>query len=98
MTNYKIGYYFERKALEELRKDGAIITGRSGGSKGIFDIWGIYANKVRFVQIKPVKGMAKNELKRMVELSRQIHMPSLYKEVWYYEKRKGFVKKVTIDG
>lgn len=91
-TNYKRGYAAERRAVEELVREGYFAV-RSAGSKGPFDIIAFGADDVRLIQVKrgSVAGGTLEEARRRL---REIQGP-FRKELWVWVKRKGFVKEVV---
>jgi hypothetical protein len=86
-NNYRRGYYAERKAAEELKKEGYFVV-RAAGSRGPVDLVAL-GKDVRLIQVKRGKALA--EGKR--EIAR-VPCPGL-KEVWIYEGRRGFRKEVV---
>jgi Holliday junction resolvase len=87
-NNYRRGYYAERRAAEELKKEGYFVV-RAAGSRGPVDLVAI-GKDVRLIQVKRGKG-ALAEGKR--EIAR-VPYPGP-KEVWVYEGRRGFRKEVV---
>jgi len=86
-NNYRRGYYAERKAAEELKKEGYFVV-RAAGSRGPVDLVAL-GKDVRLIQVKRGKGA----LEGKKEIAR-VPYPGL-KEVWVYEGRRGFRKEVV---
>jgi hypothetical protein len=88
-NNYRRGYYAERRAVEELKKEGYFVV-RAAGSRGPVDLVAL-GKDVRLIQVKRGKG-AMSEGKK--EIAR-VPCPGGIKEVWVYEGRRGFRKEVV---
>jgi hypothetical protein len=62
--NYEKGRRAEYKVMKQLRKEGFQYVGRTAGSHGIFDVWGIelfdwdspvHKGRIKLVQVKTGK-------------------------------------------
>ena len=86
-NNYRRGYYAERKAAEELKKEGYFVV-RAAGSRGPVDLVAL-GKDVRLIQVKRGKALAegKREIARVPCQG--------IEEVWIYEGRRGFRKEVV---
>jgi len=99
MTNYRRGVKKERELMALWDNAGAIETGRTAGSHGIFDVFGIFPNGVRFAQVKRIKkdGNWTTEYKQTVEEIKQIHKPpNVSYEYWIWEDYNSWIKKEVI--
>ena len=95
-SNYVKGARIERKALDQLEKDGYLVV-RSAGSHSPFDIVAIGMGEVRLIQLKACKKFYQNILdSAMTEVRKgymKLTIPGFCKaEVWICEDRKGFAK------
>lgn len=101
--NYEQGRAFEYEIVHELRGEG-YEAGRTGGSHGIFDVWGIHphTHHVRFIQAKrTLLGSQPNDdnvqkLKRMAERSRSSNCTWVSYELWVKRPRRGGVERITL--
>jgi predicted RNA binding protein YcfA (HicA-like mRNA interferase family) len=101
--NYVKGARVERKALDQLEKDGYRVI-RSAGSHSPFDIVAIGMGEVRLIQLKACKKFYQNILDSAIKEIRaspgphsmsdkDLILPSnCVAEVWICEDRKGFAK------
>ena len=87
---YKRGSNYERRAKNELIKEGHMVI-KSGGSKGIFDLWVLEKDKLRLIQVKADRGnVSFTKLKESLKL---IDVPIFCsKELWIWRHKKGWEK------
>mgnify|MGYP001578591573 CR=1 FL=1 len=89
---FKRGSHYERIAKKELEAQGYMVV-KSGGSKGVFDLWALNKDELRLIQIKTTKSNA-NYTKLKKELSKIIVSDFCKKEMWIWIDRKGWVKTI----
>jgi len=87
-NNYRRGYYAERKAAEELRREGYFVI-RAAGSRGPVDLVAL-GKDIRLIQVKRGKGALREGVREILS----VNIPGVSREVWVYEGR-GFVKEVV---
>lgn len=106
-SNYRRGYQTERKAMEELEKEG-FFAFRTAGSHGVFDVVGIGSTEGKLIQLKRSKKNKRSDKeaeerikefhKRLDTLEGKIHKVSysdyFSTELWIWVDRKGWFKKV----
>lgn len=102
-SNYVKGARVERKALDQLEKDGYLVI-RSAGSHSPFDIVAIGKEEIRLIQLKACKKFYQNILESAIKEIRKCPGPhslsgkdlvlpsNTVAEVWINEDRKDFVK------
>lgn len=101
--NYERGRAFEYEIVHELRGVG-YEAGRSGGSHGVIDVWGIHpiTSHVRFIQAKrTITGGTPNDanvqkLKRLAEKSRNSSCTWVSYELWIKRPRIGGVERIVL--
>lgn len=88
------GYRAERKAREALEGEGYTVV-RSAASKGPFDLVAFNAERVRFVQVKRVKG-GRLPPKEAGALRSVPVPPCATRELWVYRDGDGFVERRVV--
>ena len=99
MTNYRRGVKKERELMEVLDNAGAIVTGRTAGSHGLFDVFAVMPTGVRFIQVKRIKKAYSwtTEYNEVKEKLKQLHKPpNTTYEYWIWEDYSGWIKQEVI--
>ena len=92
---YATGYRAERRARDELVKQGYYVM-RAGGSRGPFDLAAFCRDHVKLIQVK-VRGFGqkKKYVKERIALSYVLAPDNVQKELWVWEKRgKWYIYKI----
>jgi len=89
-ANYQVGYRAERRAGEVL-KDWGFEVIRSGKSGGPFDLVGYNATSFILIQVKSCQFGDLKKYRKVKEELAKIKVPAnCRKELWVYERRRGF--------
>ena len=98
--NYqRIGAKIERQARDILRNQGYLVI-KSGGSKGIFDLWAVNNKELRLIQVKKYKYPHKMTPKRIIhkfykEIAEMKNLNIIgSKELWVKAKEGWFIEKL----
>ena len=87
---YSTGYRAEREAFKLLEQDGYLPI-RSAGSHGLFDLVGVSAQNIKLIQIMVIGFDEQRTFnKEREEITRFAVMPFVRKELWVYEKHRGW--------
>ncbi len=91
MTNkYQVGYMAERRARKILEFQRYLVI-RSAGSKGPFDLVGISLSVFKLIQVKVCPFGKVPVMKKLKRDLSEIMVPSnCQKELWIWEKKRGF--------
>jgi len=95
-TNYLRGYRLERDVVNNFRDKGYFST-RSAGSHSPIDVIISNTSKVKFIQLKRVKGKNKPSYKEEIEQLKKVKCPkdvSVELWIWYDGERKW--KKIKV--
>jgi Holliday junction resolvase len=85
-SNYYKGRDREYYAVRRLREAGALEVTRSYGSHGLFDVRGVFRNRVVLVQVKKDR-VPRDELERLKEFASKVTSPDIRVQVWIYHGR-----------
>ena len=93
---YRRGYLTELKALENLKKDGWIVS-RSAQSRGMFDLIALNELEVKCIQVKRIKKLNGSEslhktFKEILGIEKLKVPVSVSKELWVWVDFKGWIK------
>jgi Holliday junction resolvase len=87
---YSTGYRAEREAGKILEQEGYYVI-RSAGSHGVFDLAGFSKRGVRLISVKVIGYNEKRIFgKHQEEIKSFPVFPFVQKELWVYEKRRGW--------
>lgn len=90
---FKRGSHYERKAKKELEQQGYLVV-KSGGSKGIFDLWALGNNRLKLIQCKATK--SNPSFSGLTTTLSKISVPDFCdKEIWIWIDRKGWKKLIV---
>ena len=92
VNRYRRGVYYERKALHELKSEGAMVV-RSARSGGYFDIWAVTKNHLKLIQVKST--MTDSDFVNIRKELKKIRVPNFCRvELWIWRNRWGWEKIV----
>lgn len=103
-SRYKIGYYYERKTLQMLEKEGYIVW-RTPGSHSPIDIIGLKVIDgivhVKLIQVKSTKSNVNiNNIKDMYYLKELLKhfrdSKNIDIEIWIYDKSNKEIKRYNL--
>lgn len=96
MTKYSQGRKTEYKILHWGGRNG-YISCRTAGSHSPWDVILVNEDKVRLIQAKRTKKFYPSQIQNDLDKLRTIKTPdNVSQELWVWENRKGFIKKIII--
>ena len=87
---YSTGYRAEREAKKRLESNGYYVIA-SRGSHGLFDLCAISFDNIKLIQVKVIPCGSTNKFEKDKKRIKDFRTcPFVEKELWVYEKRRGW--------